>query len=269
MTFSRVRRVVVIFALAGVVAALYYRRLNPAPCSRPILYSIGTVDPRFNVTSQTLIDDSKIAIAIWNRAAGHTVLAYDPAAPLTINLIYDARQSNATLGVSLSEKQAGLDSARDALDASQRRYIAIQDVYNSDVTITNNKGGATPDESAALQARKAALDALADTVRGEEARFNASIAAVNSQVENFNQQAGQILKAGEYVRDARGRRINVFKFIGDTELERFLAHEFGHAIGLDHNGDPESIMYAQSENGNLTPTAADLAALRAACGGSR
>ncbi|MDO8571218.1 MAG: matrixin family metalloprotease, partial [bacterium] len=96
--------------------------------------------------------------------------------------------------------------------------------------------------------------------------FNESVAALNAKVAEFNKTAGRTFREGEYVRDSSGERINVFEFVGTTQLKRVLAHEFGHAIGLDHNDDSKSIMFAKNESGNLVASASDLSALRALCG---
>ncbi|MGO9139739.1 MAG: matrixin family metalloprotease, partial [Syntrophales bacterium] len=44
-----------------------------------------------------------------------------------------------------------------------------------------------------------------------------------------------------------------------------LAHEFGHALGLKHNDNPQAIMYRlmQSDSLNLAPD--DIAALKERC----
>ena len=50
------------------------------------------------ISSATLLTDAEAAAAIWDKAAGKSVLAYDPEATLKINLIYDAREASARLG---------------------------------------------------------------------------------------------------------------------------------------------------------------------------
>lgn len=49
---------------------------------------------------------------------------------------------------------------------------------------------------------------------------------------------------------------------GDTT--RTLAHEFGHAVGLEHSADPRSVMYAYYDDRSLVemPTKVDGAVLR-------
>lgn len=255
---------VIISAIAG--SGLYYQYQNTRPCTHPISYSIGAVDARFGITNSALIDDAKTAAAIWNKAAGKTVLVYDPKAGLKINLIYDAREANAKLGTRIAEKQAEEDAARATLDTAQAQYLAAQTAYNQKVKAVNARGGATSSESAALDAERISLNALADTINSKVVAFNASIAALNAVVNEYNKTAGHTFEEGQYVRDSSGERINIFEFVGALQLERVLAHEFGHAIGLDHNADPKSIMYAQNESGNLVPTASDLFALRVVCG---
>ena len=231
----------IVFAAAA--SGIYYNYQDTRPCVHPIPYRIGTVDSRFTITNAALIADAEAAAAIWNKAAGKTLLTYDPNAALKINLIYDTREANAVLGNEIATQQANGEAMRADIDALQAQFAALQ-------ATTHNR---------------ATLSVLAASLNAKVANYNASVAALNAVVQQYNQSAGHTFEEGEYVRDFAGERINIFEFIGDTQLERVLAHEFGHAIGLGHNSDPKSIMYAQNESGNLIPTAADLSALKAVC----
>ncbi len=255
----------IVVAIAG--DRLYARYQAARPCASPISYGIGAVDPRFNITDSELVSDAKAAAAIWNKALGKTILSYDPKAALKIRLIYDAREANAKLGTEIAQRQVEEETARAALDAAQAQFTSEQAAYAQAVETVNARGGATPSEAAALSAERDTLNALASSLNGRVANFNASVDAFNTAVNEYNQTAGHTFEEGEYVRDSSGERINIFEFVGDVQLERVLAHEFGHAIGLGHDSNPKSIMYAQNESGNLVPTTADLAALRALCGG--
>ncbi len=257
---------ILIVATAVAGGVVYNTYLATRPCVHPIPYAIGAVDARFGTTDAKLVSDAEAAAAIWNKAAGKVLLAYDPSAAMKINLVYDEREATAVLGGQIAQEQADENSIRAALDASQAQFASEQAAYNQAVSAVNARGGATRSEAASLAAQRASLNALADSINVRVAAYTASVAALTADIQQFNQSAGRTFEEGQYVQDATGRRINVFEFIGDSQLERVLAHEFGHAIGLDHNTDPSSIMYAQNESGNLVPTKADLAALRAVCG---
>ena len=252
--------------LAVASGGLYYQYQDTRSCVHPIPYAIGAVDARFGVTESAVISNAKVAAEIWNKAAGKTLLAYDPNAKLKISFIYDEREANAKLGSKIIQQQAEMDAARDALDAVQAQLVREQSAYNQTVKTINSRGGATPSEARVLTKQLASLRQIENSINDRVAAYNASVAALNTAAEQYNKNAGHVFEQGEYVRDASGERISIFEFIGTTQLKRVLTHEFGHAIGLDHNDDPKSIMFAQNESGNLIPTKADLSALQAVCG---
>lgn len=254
----------IVLAVAG--GGLYYQYQNSRSCAHPISYAVGAVDIRFGITKSALISDAEAAASIWNKAAGKTLLTYDANAKLKISFIYDEREANAKLGAKILQQQADLDGARAALDAAQSRFATEQAVYNQTVKTINARGGATPSEAKALTKQQESLNQLADSINSRVAIFNTNVAALNAVTSEYNQNTGHTFEQGKYVRDSAGERISIFEFIGETQLKRVLAHEFGHAIGLDHNSDPKSIMFAKNESGNLVPTNTDLSALRAVCG---
>jgi len=265
-----IRNVLYWLVLAGIAATasffVYQKYESTRPCVETIHYSIGAVDARFGISNSALIADAEVAAKIWNKAAGKAVLAYDPKAELKINLIYDEREANAKLGSQITRLQESSDSARATLDARQAEYTSELNAYNKSVQAINARGGANKSEAATLNRERVALNNLANSIRNDVASYNASVVSLNALVAEFNKSAGRTFEQGQYVRDAQGERINIFEFIGATQLERVLAHEFGHAIGLDHNTDPKAIMFAKNESGSLIPTSADMSALKAICG---
>lgn len=235
MSGDTIRWAILAIVLTGAGGGLFYHYQETRPCAVSIGYTIGVVDDRFAITNETLITDAKRAATVWNTAAGKTVLTYDPKAKLKINLVYDERQVSAQNGQSISQQQAALDATRETLDLLQAQCAA--DRTQCDQSLSSRV-----------------------------ASYNERVAAFNAVVVNYNQTVGHPFEAGKFIRDAAGERIDVFEFIGADQLARVLAHEFGHALGLDHNDDPEAIMYAKNESGGLTPTVTDLAALRTLCG---
>ena len=254
----------VVITLAG--GSIYYTYQDTRPCTHPVAYGLGAVDPRFETATSTLLAQAKAAANIWNKAQGETLLVYDPDARLKINLVYDEREANAKLGREIARRLAGLDTTRVALDVLQADFSARQAMYNQKVQEINARGGATKGETVALNAERDTLGRLADSLNNRVANYNASVRALNAEITKYDELAGRPFEEGQYIRDASGERINVFEFVDAEQLKRVLAHELGHAIGLDHTQDPKSIMYAKNESGNLVPTADDLAALKALCG---
>ncbi len=224
----------ILFLVVAAVAwmGVYSVYTNEQPCAHPIPYALGTVDPRFGITNTELERDAAAAAQIWDTAAGRELFSYDPKAALKINLVYDARQADATLGAEIATAQAQDDAERLSIEAE--------------------RASVTPATVDAFNARVSA--------------YNASVNAVNAEVAQYNQTSGHTFEEGEFVRDSAGERINIYEFIGDAQLERVLAHELGHAVGLGHNTNPNSIMYAENESGNLTPSPDDIAALKTLCG---
>jgi predicted Zn-dependent protease len=95
--------------------------------------------------------------------------------------------------------------------------------------------------------------------------YNALVRQANSKIDIINQSADKEFEQGDYVSDSEGQRINVYEFEGKAKLVRLLAHEMGHALGIDHNDDPASIMYYLNQGKGMKLSSADLAALKKVC----
>ena len=85
-------------------SVIYY-----SPCDTPIPYAIGTIDEKFNVKSEELLADTKIASNVWSSTQNKPLFIYDPSSKFTINMEYDSRQALTTkisaLNNDLKQKQ--------------------------------------------------------------------------------------------------------------------------------------------------------------------
>ena len=269
----------------GVVANLQAIYL---PCQRPIMYSLETFDARFGISKQDFLKAIQEAEAIWEKPIGKELFAYAQDGRLAVNLVYDYRQEATN---TLKNLGLAVDESKTSYDALQRKHEEIKylleqeqaqydsavsefnkklGAYNNDVQNWNNKGGAPRAEFALLEAEKTALDAglvalknLHNKVNGYVDEVNALAVVLNRMANTLNVDVGKYnavgasrgeeFTEGDYQSDAGLQRIDIYEFNGHSQLVRVLAHELGHALGLEHVAGATSIMYKlnQGTNENL------------------
>ena len=146
----------------------------------------------------------------------------------------------------------------------------------------NQRGGAPASEYDRLKQTEAALEQQRQQVNALTSQVNKMVDELNTMVRKLNQliaklnlnvnkyndigdQTGEQFEAGIYNQSSTSTSISVYEFNNHQELVRLLAHELGHALGLDHTSNTEDIMYYLNISKNATPTSADLSALNAKC----
>jgi predicted Zn-dependent protease len=246
--------------LALLIAGSAYYLYDNRPCAHPIVYSIGTFDTRFGIGKGDFLEATQDAADLWNKEAGHAVLAYDASglsSSMPVNLIYDARQQQTNAGQSIDQQESALGAERANVDALQSQYNAARQQLQADK--------AAGKDIPTLNAEVDALNQMGRNLQTEADALNAKISQVNTQARAYNTQTGKDFNEGEFLEQYGSKKVNLYEFKNHTQLVRVLAHEFGHSLGLDHNTNPNSIMYPVNTATVIALTPEDKAALANAC----
>lgn len=268
---------------------------NQTPCKEIITYSIGRLDSGFDLTEAKLKEKLLEAESIWEKPTNRNIFEYREDGDITINFIYDSRQkateertrllSDANkvkkLATGLKDEFQDLNTKFDTKSAQYKTYLneykLKQASFNQTVSAWNRQGGAPTSEFDKLNAEKTDLEvmyrqlelerteinALVDQINEFGRKYNVLISDVNSKIETINETAGKEFQEGTF--DPNTNTITIYEFESDIKLIRVLAHEFGHALTLDHNSNENSIMYELNKSSTLSASHEDIASLNSVC----
>ena len=295
--FKNILALLILIGL-GVFSYLYIFNIG-APCSEPLTYSIGTIDQRFNISQSDVLAATKKAVAFWNNAAGKTLFSYDPASSFTVSLSYDSRQQISEQIDATQQQIDGLvqnqnniekvyqdlkaeyDKQRTNYEAASASYKEAYNSYQAEVSSWNERGGAPKnvynqlqetrnklqDQYQALENQRQTLNDLANKLNKIVAENNSLASNINNRVAVYNDTfSHEQFEQGQYFGDT----ITIYEFKNQNDLVYVLAHEFGHALGLDHVQDPDAVMYYSSApipaDQKIQLTKADIDEMKQVCG---
>ncbi len=219
---------------------------------------------------------------------------------LAINLIYDQSQETTeklkVIDANIDNSKSTYEGLKTRFDNTKATYearkkaledaIAVYEknklAYENQVDYLNSQKGATKQQYNELERQRIALNNEVQRINTANKELNITVNELNSLVGTLNSMNKDInqkintfnnvsltngpeFQEGEYVLDENGQRINIYEFKDQSKLVRVLAHEFGHALGIDHVEDEKSIMHAYNNSSNLIPTKNDLMALETIC----
>jgi len=271
------------------------------PCTQPIEYSLGQFDTKFGISKTDFLEALSQAEAIWEKPIDKDLFKYDTAGLLKINLIYDIRQESTSklkaMGMVVETNQASYDALNAKYKSMSADYEAQKKIFNSrviafearreayenEVESINRSGGADKQTMTRMNAEKAslnqelqainqlqnALNEQVDNINALAVGINQLVKILNIDVKKYNTIGDAIsgeFDEGVYKSGPEGQEIDIYQFDNRTKLVRVLAHELGHALGLDHNEDPKAIMYRLNNGINEKLTTTDLSQLKILCG---
>ncbi|HRK21947.1 MAG TPA: matrixin family metalloprotease [Fimbriimonadaceae bacterium] len=241
----------------------------PADQNRlPLIWRLGEFDSRFGITQEVFERAIARAAAIWEDEARRDLFERSDSLGFPVNLIYDHRQEHILASKSssdrLTETKRRLAETRQFRNETEARFLRNKDLFedqksrfeldlsahNHRVAEINAKGGATENEAQSLDLERSTLETtrrrideirsqvlrLQDQTNRLSQRCNDLVRQSNTLVAEHNRRFGSVKQTiGECIRSERDiRRINIYAFENQDHLAIVLAHELGHALGLEH-----------------------------------
>ena len=272
-------------------------------CSEPLTYSIGEIDNRFLINQSYFKTILGEASAVWGDAFGRPLFQYAEEGEIRIELVYSEQQQLSDSERQFRSRISALEQrilrmegeynrANSRFEEQVAAYRANAEQLdrrtrelNRWVENINRGGGFTEPELRDYENRKDLIDRERRQLQYSETELERQSRRLNERIEHLNERideknllieeynrtfaGSERFTQGEYIEDQNGRSIRIYHYTDTDELRLVVAHEMGHAIGIDHVTNPQSVMYhlmdAQDRR-KLKLSPQDIRALESVCG---
>lgn len=247
------------------------------PCDTPKQYYFGIIDARFELPFPEFKNYVNQAANIWDNAYGEKLFQYNPTlGNLEINLYYD-RKKDLDSQIAWLQNAIVTDGSTIVDDSTMQKKSMYQGEFNQFIDEVekfddqldawkNQQGNITysqlVEEQLIIKEEEERLNTLAESLDLPTSTYNEYIDELNQVMQEKLENVLIDPEEGVYL--PYTHTIDIYFYATPQEIVHTITHEMGHALGLPHNSNPNSIMYYKSSD-TLTPTAEDIAALKEAC----
>ncbi|WP_138429907.1 matrixin family metalloprotease [Fodinibius saliphilus] len=282
----------------------YYQNYpQTEPCGKTITYRIANIDIKYNISNSELKQVMRKVESLWEQPIGEDLLQYKKNGEIGIHLIYGGeqhlendnkfpqhikiktlenrikliRRSYKRLSKRYKEKSEEMEKALAKYNKAAKRYNRkIEELKKNGGIPSSKKQEIEQIQRMPKQLKDKAIN-LKQTAESLRQRSNKKSKELddlldrrNEMIAEYNSRFGeaQRFNQGQYLVTGNRKRINIYQFSTRAELTILLAHETGHALGLDHVDNPRSIMHIVLTKQNifdLSLTEEDINALRKRC----